>query len=117
MRIEAISDVHGTLAALEAVLADIAAQSVDVVVNLGDLLSGAVQPRETAERLREPDLPTVRGNHERQLLTFPRRPAAHRPRLTAEIRQTCVSAAATVPCDATAEQGDRHVIGIDDISG
>src|SRR6478736_8194055 len=72
MRIAAISDVHGNLAALDAVLADIRTHDVDVVVNLGDLLSGALQPRETADRLMELGLPTVRGNHERQLLTFPR---------------------------------------------
>src|SRR6476469_4116489 len=72
MRIAAISDVHGNLLALEAVLADIAGQSADVVVNLGDLLSGLVQPRETADRLMDLALPTVAGNHERQLLTFPR---------------------------------------------
>jgi predicted phosphodiesterase len=72
MRIAAISDVHGNLPALDAVLEDIAEESVDLVVNLGDLLSGGVQPRETADRLMELDLPTVRGNHERQLLTFPR---------------------------------------------
>lgn len=65
MRIAALSDVHGNLAALDAVMADIATQAVDVVVNLGDLLSGAFQPAETADRLLELDLPTVRGNHER----------------------------------------------------
>src|SRR3954451_9269393 len=70
MRIATISDVHGNLAALEAVLADIATQDVDAVVDLGDLLSGAVQPRQTADRLMELGLPTVRGNHERQLLTL-----------------------------------------------
>ncbi|MGY2005018.1 metallophosphoesterase family protein [Blastococcus sp. SYSU DS1024] len=72
MRIAAIADVHGNLLALEAVLADLATRDVDVVVNLGDLLSGAVQPRETADRLVELDIRTVAGNHERQLLTFPR---------------------------------------------
>jgi predicted phosphodiesterase len=72
MRIAALSDVHGNLAALDAVLADIGTQRVDLVVNLGDLLSGGLQPRETADRLLEVDLPTVRGNHERQLLTLPR---------------------------------------------
>jgi predicted phosphodiesterase len=71
MRIAAMSDVHGNVLALDAVMADIATQSVDVVVNLGDLLSGAVQPRETADRLIGLGLPTVRGNHERQLLTYP----------------------------------------------
>ncbi|MGZ4550918.1 MAG: metallophosphoesterase family protein [Blastococcus sp.] len=72
MRIAAISDVHGNLTALDAVMADIETLGVDAVVNLGDLLSGAVQPRETADRLMDLDLPTVRGNHERQLLTLPR---------------------------------------------
>src|SRR3954463_7118845 len=51
-------------------MTDIATRSVDIVVDLGDLLSGAVQPRETADRLMDLGLPTVRGNHERQLLTF-----------------------------------------------
>jgi predicted phosphodiesterase len=71
MRIAAISDVHGNLAALDAVLADAAERSVDLVVNLGDLLSGALQPGATADRLMALDLPTVRGNHERQVLTTP----------------------------------------------
>jgi predicted phosphodiesterase len=70
MRLAAISDVHGNLTALDAVMADIRTQDVDVVVNLGDLLSGAVEPRETADRLMDLRLLTVRGNHERQLLTL-----------------------------------------------
>ncbi len=41
-------------------------------MNLGDLLSGGLRPRETADRLLALDLPTVRGNHERQVLTTPR---------------------------------------------
>lgn len=71
MRIAAISDIHGNLTALDAVLADAAAFAPDVVVNLGDLLSGGLWPRETADRLRALDLPTVRGNHERQVLELP----------------------------------------------
>ncbi len=68
MRIAAIADIHGNMMALEAVLADIKQQGVDLTVNLGDLLSGALQPRETADCLMSLQLPTVRGNHERQLL-------------------------------------------------
>ncbi len=71
MRIAAISDVHGNLLALDAVLSDIADRQLDVTLNLGDLLSGGVQPFETAERLMALDLPTVRGNHERQVLETP----------------------------------------------
>lgn len=69
MRIAAISDIHGNLAALDAVLADIAARHVDVVVNLGDILSGPLDPAGTADRLMPLRLPTIRGNHERQVLT------------------------------------------------
>ncbi len=71
MRVAVISDVHGNLLALDAVLSDIADHHVEVTVNLGDILSGGVQPRETAARLMALDLPSVRGNHERQLLETP----------------------------------------------
>jgi predicted phosphodiesterase len=72
MKIAAISDIHGNLPALDAVLADIAAQRVDMVVNLGDILSGPLWGAATAERLMPLHLPTIAGNHERQLLTLPR---------------------------------------------
>ena len=68
MRIAVLSDVHGNLLALDAVLRDIHHRQVDLVVNLGDSLSGALQPAETAARLMELDLLSVRGNHERQVL-------------------------------------------------
>lgn len=44
MRLALISDIHGNLPALEAVLADIAAASVDATINLGDILSGPLWP-------------------------------------------------------------------------
>ena len=72
MRLAAVSDVHGNLPALDAVLADIAAQGVDGIVNLGDLLSGPLWGAATADRLMALELPTIAGNHERQLLTQPR---------------------------------------------
>ena len=45
MRIAFVSDIHGNLAALEAVAADIARHGADRVVNLGDNLSGPLLPR------------------------------------------------------------------------
>lgn len=72
MKFAAISDIHGNLPALEAVLADIAAQGVDRIVNLGDILSGPLWGAATAERLMALQLPTLAGNHERQLLTLAR---------------------------------------------
>lgn len=68
MRIAVISDVHGNALALEAVLADIAAQRVDMTVNLGDMVSGPLEPARVAALLRAADLPSIRGNHDRELL-------------------------------------------------
>lgn len=69
MRIAAITDIHGNLPALDAVLAEIARENVDAIVNLGDILSGPLWPAETADRLMPLKLPTLAGNHERQVLT------------------------------------------------
>lgn len=71
MRIALISDIHGNLPALEAVLADIRQRGCDAVVNLGDCLSGPLWPLETAQLLMAENYPTLAGNHERQLLTLP----------------------------------------------
>lgn len=68
MKLAAISDIHGNLPALQAVLADIARQGVDQTVNLGDILSGPLQPAETADLLMARNFTTIRGNHERQVL-------------------------------------------------
>jgi putative phosphoesterase len=68
MKLAVISDIHGNIAALDAVLADAAARQVDQIVNLGDICSGGLFPEETADRLMSLNLPTIRGNHERQLL-------------------------------------------------
>ncbi|WP_322049515.1 metallophosphoesterase family protein [Paraburkholderia sp. J67] len=68
MRIAALSDIHGNLAALDAVLDDARRHGADCIVNLGDILSGPLFPSETADRLMALGLPTIKGNHERQLL-------------------------------------------------
>ncbi|GAB4583719.1 metallophosphoesterase family protein [Nocardia sp. IFM 10818] len=71
VRIAVLSDVHGNTPALAAVLAEIDRQRVDLIVNLGDIASGGVDPRGTFDLLRQrPEIITVRGNHERQVLTF-----------------------------------------------
>jgi predicted phosphodiesterase len=71
MRLAVISDIHGNLLALEAVLADIAERGVDAIVNLGDCVTSPLWPRETFQRLAELDLPTVRGNHDRWIVEKP----------------------------------------------
>ena len=69
IRVALVADIHGNLAALEAVAADIRRRGVDRILNLGDNLSGPLLPRETAQFLMEEDWISLAGNHERQLLT------------------------------------------------
>lgn len=71
MRLAVISDIHGNLLALEAVLADIARRGADLTVNLGDCAAGPLWPRETVELLESLALPTVRGNHDRWAVELP----------------------------------------------
>ena len=67
MRLAILSDIHGNLPALEAVLDDLARRDVTQVVNLGDCASGPLWPRETLAGLIALQWPTVRGNHDRIL--------------------------------------------------
>jgi predicted phosphodiesterase len=71
MRLAVLSDIHGNLPALEAVLKDLRSRGADAVVNLGDSLSGPLLPLETAAFLMAQDWPTLAGNHERQVLDDP----------------------------------------------
>lgn len=71
MKIAVVSDIHGNVLALEAVLADLKGEAPDVIVNLGDCVSGPLWPEETAAILRESNWPTVRGNHDRFLIEDP----------------------------------------------
>ncbi len=70
MRLALVSDIHGNLAALEAVAADIRRRGADAVVNLGDNLSGPLLPLETAHFLMASGWLSLAGNHERQLLAW-----------------------------------------------
>jgi len=67
MRFAAIADIHGNVDALAAVLADIDAQDISDIVNLGDVVSGPLAAAETLDLLMPLGLVTVRGNHDRYL--------------------------------------------------
>jgi putative phosphoesterase len=71
VRIAAIADIHGNLRALEAVRADLRRHAPDVVINLGDHLSGPLQAAATADLLIASNYLHIRGNHDRQLLDRP----------------------------------------------
>ncbi|WP_153768483.1 metallophosphoesterase family protein [Labrenzia sp. CE80] len=65
MKIAVLADIHGNLPALEAVIADMARESPDMVVNLGDCVSGPLWPDETGHLLMDKAWMTVGGNHDR----------------------------------------------------
>jgi putative phosphoesterase len=67
LRFAVISDVHGNLPALRRVLDHIRTRGVDAVINLGDVASAPLWPRETVDALAELQAFTIRGNHDRWL--------------------------------------------------
>lgn len=69
MRIAVIADIHGNAFALEAVLADLERLRPDLIVELGDCVSGPLRPRDTYEHLAALGGLAVRGNHDRWLAT------------------------------------------------
>lgn len=68
-----ISDIHGNLPALEAVLSDIQTVGADELVCLGDVASFGPQPRETLRRVQALGCPVVMGNADWELLDTPTR--------------------------------------------
>ncbi len=69
MRIAVVSDIHGNLPALQAVVQDIRLRGVEQIINLGDSVSGPLLPLQTARYLMASGWLHLAGNHERQLLT------------------------------------------------
>lgn len=68
MHLALISDIHGNLVALDAVLADIAPRGIEHILCLGDVAASGPQPREVIARLREICCPIVMGNTDAWLL-------------------------------------------------
>lgn len=68
MRIALISDIHGNLISLEAVLADIDREEADQIICLGDVATIGPQPREVVAKLKASGLTGITGNHESYLL-------------------------------------------------
>jgi len=66
--IAVLSDIHGNVRALRAILTDIESQGVDRVINLGDCLYGPFDPRPVADLLLETGWTTVSGNEDRCLI-------------------------------------------------
>jgi putative phosphoesterase len=67
VKVAIVSDVHGNLVALEAVLADLELMRPDLVVHGGDLAFNGPHPIECVDRIRELGWPGVIGNMDRAL--------------------------------------------------
>ena len=76
MRLAVLSDIHGNLTALEAVLADLKSVAPDVVVHGGDLVANGARPAEIVDAIRDLGWPGVCGNTDEMLW---------RPELLAEL--------------------------------
>jgi predicted phosphodiesterase len=63
-RIALLSDIHGNLAALDAVLADIAEAGIAERYCLGDLVGYGPDPAGAIDRIRESGIPTIPGNYD-----------------------------------------------------
>jgi putative phosphoesterase len=67
-RLAIISDIHGNLPALEAVLADIEALGINDVYHLGDLVGYNPFPNETVALIAARRLPGITGNYDQAVL-------------------------------------------------
>jgi predicted phosphodiesterase len=68
MNIALIADIHGNLAAFDAVLAEIERAQPEQIVCLGDVAATGPQPHDVLMRLRELGCPVVMGNADAELL-------------------------------------------------
>ncbi|ANF94721.1 metallophosphoesterase family protein [Paenibacillus bovis] len=75
-RIAVIADVHSNILALDAVLNDIDRQGIQQICNLGDSVYGPMEPAQTAQRLIDRRILSIRGNQDRVMLE-PRQPSPH----------------------------------------
>ncbi len=69
-RLAILADIHGNMPALEAVLEDLAEQSVDEVLIGGDLVGRGPEGSRVVARIRQLGFPCIGGNHEDYLLGF-----------------------------------------------
>ncbi|GEM_PF-54309 len=68
MRLALLADIHGNLAALEAVLADADAKGIEGIIAAGDHLATGPCPVQTFELLQERGAILIRGNNDQDLV-------------------------------------------------
>lgn len=73
MRVAFLTDVHGNLAALEAVLAHASSQGAQEVWNGGDMVGYGPEPEACVRRLRDAASLSIIGNYDQRALLVPQR--------------------------------------------
>ena len=64
MRIGVLSDIHGNMPALEAVLTDMSRRQLDAMFCLGDLVGYGASPNEVTAEIKASGIPTIMGNYD-----------------------------------------------------
>jgi predicted phosphodiesterase len=75
-RYAVMSDIHGNVWALEAVLEDIGHRGIKHIINLGDTVYGPLEPQATVARLMELPVISIQGNEDRLLFEKRKSPAS-----------------------------------------
>lgn len=68
MKIAIISDIKSNVYALKEVIRDIKNRNIEVVLNLGDMFNGPIEPKATYELIRENNFINIQGNEDREIL-------------------------------------------------
>lgn len=76
-KIALVSDIHGNVPALEAVLDDIHRRKISRILNLGDSLYGPLWPAETFRLIMDNEILSIAGNEDRILHNFDERHASN----------------------------------------
>lgn len=104
-----ISDIHGNLRALLAVLKDIKSREIETIINLGDHFYGALEPEGVAEVLRENPMICISGNTDRAILESIERDGkkSHKPEMERVKNELCEESVAwlkTLPDTTTVDK-------------
>jgi putative phosphoesterase len=78
MKLGLISDIHGNLQALEAVLAALETHNVDLIVCAGDLVCYGANPNEVVQLCKEKNITCVTGNYD-DAVAWNKRSASRKP--------------------------------------
>ncbi|RXK00943.1 metallophosphatase family protein [Arcobacter sp. CECT 8986] len=68
MQIAILSDIKSNVYALQEVIKDIKSRNIEVVLNLGDMFYGPIEPRATYELIRENKFINICGDKDREIL-------------------------------------------------